>query len=283
MKVSVDFLPLPRGIVAGALVVAMLSLSACSVFMAANQPPKKNLDVLRPGTPRALVVGELGQPVSSESKNGRRVDIFSFAQGYSTGAKASRAMFHAAADVMTAGLWEVVGTPTESAFRGKHMAFEVTYDDHDRVETALPPGAGTQISRLLISYSRADTAFVDLLEATLTAKSIRVARDPHDPETDSRPPERAALASTTVLLVLSENSVNDPWLRTETESILDLESEIARQIVYPLALDEAWNTNRSTKRLRTHTVIAFQHWEEPAAFDRACEDLLDTLSVVSKT
>ena len=100
--------------------------------MAAKQPPKKTLGVLKEGTPRSMILAELGQPVASETKDGKRVDVFSFIQGYSKGAKAGRAVFHGAADVLTLGLWEVVGTPTEATFDGNKMAFEVTYDASDK-------------------------------------------------------------------------------------------------------------------------------------------------------
>jgi len=102
--------------------------------MAAHQPDAKNLGVLAKGTPRNLVLAEIGQPKATEMRDGKRVDVFSFVQGYSKGAKAGRAAFHGAADVLTVGLWEVVGTPTEATFDGKKLAFEVTYDDHDNVE-----------------------------------------------------------------------------------------------------------------------------------------------------
>lgn len=112
----------------------LLSASGCSVFMAAKQPPKKDLNVLTQGNPRALVLSELGQPLNTETKDGRRVDVFTFVQGYSKGAKAGRAFFHGAADILTVGLWEVVGTPTEATFDGKKMSVEITYDPSDRVD-----------------------------------------------------------------------------------------------------------------------------------------------------
>ena len=98
------------------LILAILGLImhcvGCSVYMAARQPDKKNLDVLTVGTPRAMVLGELGQPVSTEIKDGQRTDVFAFTQGYGKGAKTGRAIFHGLADVFTLGLWEAVGTPT---------------------------------------------------------------------------------------------------------------------------------------------------------------------------
>jgi len=80
------------------------------------------------------LLAETGQPQASEMKDGKRVDVFSFVQGYSKGAKTGRAFFHGAADVLTAGLWELVATPTEATFTGERMAYEVTYDSSDKVE-----------------------------------------------------------------------------------------------------------------------------------------------------
>jgi hypothetical protein len=128
-----------RGIVSWSVITILVSLfllafNGCSVYMAAKQPTRKNLEVFSPGTPRSLVLAEIGQPQASETKAGKRVDVFSFIQGYSKGAKAGRAFFHGAADVFTLGLWEVVGTPTEAIFDGQKVAYEVTYDASDKVE-----------------------------------------------------------------------------------------------------------------------------------------------------
>ena len=112
----------------------MMTQTGCAVFMAAKQPPKKDLSVLSRGTPRSMLLAELGQPTATEMREGKKVDVFSFTQGYSKPAKAARAVFHGAADVFTLGLWEVVGTPTEAVFDGTKMALEVTYDGDDRVE-----------------------------------------------------------------------------------------------------------------------------------------------------
>lgn len=111
--------------------------TGCAVFMAAKQPPKKDLSVLSVGTPRGVLLAELGQPTATQTRDGEKVDVFSFTQGYSKPAKAARAVFHGAADVFTLGLWEVVGTPTEAIFDGTKMALEVTYDENDRVRNVV--------------------------------------------------------------------------------------------------------------------------------------------------
>ena len=114
--------------------VSLLATSGCSVVKATNQPDKKNLAVLSNGFPRSHVIAELGAPGWSEEKNGGRTDIFSFKQGYSKGAKVGRAFFYGAADLVTLGMWEVVGTPVETIASGTDVKVQVTYDHDDRVQ-----------------------------------------------------------------------------------------------------------------------------------------------------
>ncbi len=104
----------------------------------AKRPEKKNLEVMQVGTPRSRVLAEFGQPVSTEIRDGKKVDVFSFVQGYSKPAKAGRAALHATTDVLTSGTSEIVGTPTEVVLSGSKVAYEITHDENDRVE--LPAG-----------------------------------------------------------------------------------------------------------------------------------------------
>ncbi len=116
------------------VVVLLLLTSGCSVVMATQQPGRKDLSVLSKGVERPRVIAELGSPLSTETKkDGCKVDTFAFVQGYSTGAKAGRAVFHGVADFFTLGLWEVVGTPTEAIFSGSKVKTNVEYDKDDRV------------------------------------------------------------------------------------------------------------------------------------------------------
>ena len=115
-----------------------VSASGCSVAMAAHQPSRKDTDLLSPGVPRNLVVAELGAPVTTDVKDGKRVEVFSFVQGYRNGVRIGRTVAHATADVLTLGLWEAAGTPTEAALHGTQVAYEVTFDAHDKVERVIP-------------------------------------------------------------------------------------------------------------------------------------------------
>lgn len=117
--------------------LGMLPLTApgCAAMKATQQPSKKNLSVLTPGTPRTHVIAEIGAPMWSEQRDGTTVDVFAFKQGYTKAAKAGRALVHGAADVATGGLWEVVGIPAESLADGKDVKVEITYDERRAVRS----------------------------------------------------------------------------------------------------------------------------------------------------
>jgi len=100
--------------------LALFSSSGCSVYMAANQPGKKNIDLFKVGTPRSLLLAEFGLPTASEvRKDGKKYEIFAFTQGYSTGAKAGRAIFHGAADILTIGYGRRSGRPLKQHLMGQ--------------------------------------------------------------------------------------------------------------------------------------------------------------------
>jgi hypothetical protein len=120
------------------LLLLAVSASGCSVAMAAHQPSRKDTGLLSPGVPRNLVLAELGAPVTSDTKDGKRVEVFSFVQGYRKGVRIGRTVGHATADVLTLGLWEVAGTPTEVVLDGTKVAYEVTFDANDKVERVIP-------------------------------------------------------------------------------------------------------------------------------------------------
>ena len=124
----------------GIAVAATLAATStgCAVVMAAKQPDYKNVDLFKVGTPRGALLGEFGHPTATDTRpNGDRCDVFSFTQGYSGGAKAGRAFVHGVADVLTLGLWEIIGTPTEAVFSGSTVGYETCYDKEDRVKQVI--------------------------------------------------------------------------------------------------------------------------------------------------
>lgn len=122
------------------LAVAMavaFHFSGCAVVMALKQPNKKNVQVLNAGISRENVVTYLGAPITSENKDGKRVEIYQFVQGYTGAARAGRALGHLVLDVFSLFIWEVIGTPTELVLNGEKKTVKVTYDKDDRVEDVI--------------------------------------------------------------------------------------------------------------------------------------------------
>lgn len=117
-----------------AMAVSLSFTTGCSVVMASKQPTKKNTQMIQQGLSRSMVIAEFGAPVTSEYKNGKRHEVYTFTQGYSTISKVGRAFWHGAADVATIGLWELFGTPTETIFNGKKMSYELIFDENDQLE-----------------------------------------------------------------------------------------------------------------------------------------------------
>ena len=122
------------------LAVASLAFSGCSVIMAASTPGPKDMNVLLVGTPRPDVLKEFGEPEQSGLWDGKRVDTFRFKQGERNNQKYGRAALHAGMDLITLGIWEVVGTPIEIMSTQPETAIDVTYDERDRVEFVGPAG-----------------------------------------------------------------------------------------------------------------------------------------------
>ena len=120
------------------VLTSIASLTGCSIFMAANQPGYKNVEIIKQGTYRTQMISEFGAPVkTTKNPDGTVCDIYSFTQGYSGGAKAARAITHGLADLFTLGLWEVIGTPSELVFTGNNVSYQACYSKDETITTIL--------------------------------------------------------------------------------------------------------------------------------------------------
>ena len=128
------------------VIIIFMLAPGCSVYMAANQPDKKDVSVFNVGTPRTHVIAEAGRPIhTKENADGTLTDTFVFVQGYSSGAKAGRALFHGAADFFTLGLWEVIGTPVEAVADGTDVQVQVDYDANEKVQNIIALTGGEEL------------------------------------------------------------------------------------------------------------------------------------------
>ena len=113
------------------LVLTVLALTGCSVGMAMSGKKEPNLGVVRVGQTRGVVELELGSPIKTVSlPDGNRLDVYEYEIGNEP--SAGRAIGHGVMDVLTLGLWEVVGTPIEG-FQGDKNRLSIAYTKEDKV------------------------------------------------------------------------------------------------------------------------------------------------------
>jgi hypothetical protein len=119
--------------VAAALFLALPpTLSGCSVGMALHGEREPNLAACRVGATRGEIELELGPPTSVASVEGGGTQC-TYEYQVGNEPSAGRAALHAGMDVITLGIWELVGTPTE-ALQGEDFQLVVTYGPDGKAE-----------------------------------------------------------------------------------------------------------------------------------------------------
>lgn len=106
-------------------------ISSCSVGMAMSGKKEPNLGMVKQGASRGEIELTLGSPNKTVTlEDGRRMDVYEYEIGNekSTG----RAAAHAVMDLLTFGLWEIIGTPME-AIQGDKRILNITYNKDDIV------------------------------------------------------------------------------------------------------------------------------------------------------
>ncbi len=114
------------------VVIASLLLSGCSVGMALSGKPEPNLAACQVGASVHQIEAQLGPPTSvTDLPDGGRTCTYEYELGNQP--SPGRAVAHGIMDVLTYGLWEVVGTPIE-AMSGSKYRMTVTYDKDGKAQ-----------------------------------------------------------------------------------------------------------------------------------------------------
>lgn len=114
--------------------VLVIFCSGCSVGMALSGNKQKDTSVFYQGADRSFVQAKVGLPDAAvQDKDGNWIDTYLIVEGNEP--SAGRAVAHGAMDVLTLGLWEVVGTPIEAAAGSEeHDRFVIYYDQNQKIE-----------------------------------------------------------------------------------------------------------------------------------------------------
>ena len=145
-----------------------------------------------------------------------------------------------------------------------------------------------QMKRLFISYSHMDETFVNKMEKHLEARGIRFWRDTHNSTAGrlEKVVDRAIRKNPIVLLILSEHSVKSDWVEHEARSARELEKELRRDVLCPVALDGAWKDCRWSARLREqimeYNILDFSNWKDEEEFEKTFRKLVDGLDLFYK-
>ncbi len=115
------------------IVITLLCLCGCSVGMALSGKNEPNIGAIKIGSTRGEVEMQLGPPTTSTTlEDGTRIDIYEYELGNEP--SAGRAIGHGVMDVLTLGLWEIVGTPIEG-IQGEKRQITIRYDTNDHVKS----------------------------------------------------------------------------------------------------------------------------------------------------
>ena len=160
---------------------------------------------------------------------------------------------------------------------------DIQYRIHDlRVRRAF------QINPLFISYSHADSIFVDTIESHLINQGIRFWRDIHDAKAGKleRQIDAAIHLNDVVLLVLSKDSTNSDWVEHEVRKAREKEKQSGKDALCPVALDDSWKTCRWPERLREqimeYNILDFANWHDASHFQTMFNRLLEGLNLFYK-
>lgn len=148
-----------------------------------------------------------------------------------------------------------------------------------------------QFYSCFISYSTKDQEFADRLHADLQAKGVRCWFAPHDIKAGEKIHEQideAIRRYDKLLLILSPQSINSEWVKTEIATARKKEIKQQRRMLFPLRLVDfetlrdwecfdADTGKDSAREIREFFIPDFSNWKDhdsyKEAFDRLLRDL----------
>jgi hypothetical protein len=152
-------------------------------------------------------------------------------------------------------------------------------------------GEALEFYSCFISYSTKDQDFADRLYADLQARGVRCWFAPHDIQSGKKIHEQleeAIRLYEKLLLILSDASMNSPWVKTEIANARAREQQQNRQMLFPITLVaferiKAWKLFDadtgidSAREIREYYVPDFSNWKShesyTAVFERLVRDL----------
>ncbi|MGB9123642.1 MAG: toll/interleukin-1 receptor domain-containing protein [Candidatus Angelobacter sp.] len=153
-------------------------------------------------------------------------------------------------------------------------------------------GGAIQFYSCFISYSSKDQLFAERLYADLQARGVRCWFAPHDVQGGKKLHEQiddAIRVHERLLLILSPESINSEWVKTEIAKARKREVMEKRRMLFPVLLKisykelQEWecfdaDTGKdSAREIREYYIPDFSQWERPEKFKEEFEKLVRDL------
>jgi len=139
-----------------------------------------------------------------------------------------------------------------------------------------------------ISYSSKDQEFAERFYADLQSKKVRCWFAPEDLKIGDklRPSfDEAIRVYDKLMVLLSESSVQSPWVEKEVETAFEKERQQNRTVLFPIRLDEAVMETKEAWAAdirRTRHIGDFRGWKSHDSYKKALDRLLRDLKAESK-
>jgi uncharacterized protein YjbI with pentapeptide repeats len=152
-------------------------------------------------------------------------------------------------------------------------------------------GAAFEFYSCFISYSTRDQKFADRLYADLQAKGVRCWFAPHDIRGVRKIHEQIdepIRVYDKLLLILSEDSMNSAWVKTEIANARTREEQQKRQMLFPITMApyeriKQWKLFDddigidSARVIREYLIPDFSNWKDHDQYQKALDRLLQDL------
>jgi uncharacterized protein YjbI with pentapeptide repeats len=166
----------------------------------------------------------------------------------------------------------------------------------DRV-SELRSGAPLRYPSCFISYSTKNQEFAERLYNDLQGNGVRCWFAPHDIQGGRKIHEQldeAIRLHDKLLLILSEHSMNSPWVKTEIANARKREEREKKQMLFPITLApyadvkrwELFDADRgidSAREIREYFIPDFSNWKEHDSYQKAFQRLVKDLKAGSKS
>jgi len=154
-----------------------------------------------------------------------------------------------------------------------------------------------QFYSCFISYSTKDQEFAERLYNDLQGDGVRCWFAPHDIHGGRKLHEQldeAIRLHDKLLLVLSEASMNSPWVKTEIANARAREDREKKQMLFPITLApfedvkkwELFDADRgidSAREIREYFIPDFSNWKDHDSYQKAFQRLVKDLKAESKS